>query len=69
MGSAFSNILGGGLLPPPPLPSLNPLKTLKADEKWVGGDIKQATGGESLGSAAKGEVSNFDQPIKQTLGG
>jgi hypothetical protein len=68
MGSAFSNILGGGLLPPP-LPSLNPVKTLQSDAKWVGGDVKQAVGGESLGQAAKGETSNFDQPIKQTLGG
>ena len=70
MGSLVNTSLGGALLPPPPLPSLNPISQVKNDAKFIGGDIKQATGQQSdtPQSVEKAQTADLDQPVKQLLG-
>ncbi len=70
MGSVVSAGLGGALLAPPPLPSLNPVKDVTNQFKWAEGDVKQATGqqNDSAESEVKAQTDNFEQPVKKLLG-
>lgn len=70
MGSIVSGSLGGALLPPPPLPSLNPVKDITNQANFISGDLRQAAGQESETpeSVVKAQTDNLDQPVKKLLG-